>query len=211
MRGPYLIPGYMSANQVHMVKNLASAKDGRLSSHSWINQPLLTAPSARQGQALFDANCAVCHTIGGINDITRRLSDRTLEGVNAIISITDKMVPFMPPFPVRIQNGSSLSNICIICSLTAIIFVAMIFARQSLQDSALMPMRTISQTTLIFRAHDLDAYRTEALAQYQTKLDTVYDNGQTIYDNSCLSIDIGKLIMNLAPAPGLDSTIIFPL
>lgn len=98
VRGPYLIPGYMYANQIHMVENLASAKDGMLSSHTWTNQPLWVAPSARQGQALFDANCAVCHTIGGINDITRRLSGRTLEGVNAILSITDKMVPFMPPF-----------------------------------------------------------------------------------------------------------------
>ena len=79
----------------------------------------------------------------------------------------------------RFQNTATITA-------TVIIFVAMIFARQSLQDSALLPMRTLSQNTLISQAHALDAYHAKALAQYETKLDTVYDNGQTIYDNSCL-------------------------
>jgi len=98
VRGPYLIPGYMYANQVHMVRQLDSAHNPFMDDITWVNQPQFHAPSARDGQALFEANCAVCHTIGGINDITKRLAGRSLEGVNAIVSITDRMVPFMTPF-----------------------------------------------------------------------------------------------------------------
>lgn len=98
VRGPYLIPGYMYANQIHMVKNLQAEREGLLSEMTWINKNTAKAPSHLEGQALFDTNCGVCHTIGGINDITKRIEGRTLEGVNALISITDSMVPFMTPF-----------------------------------------------------------------------------------------------------------------
>lgn len=84
------------------------------------------------------------------------------------------------------QEPLSVFQATAIITTTAVIFVAMIFARQSLQDSALLPMRTVAQTALMSQAQTLDAYHTRALAQYQAKLNTVYDNGKTIYDNSCL-------------------------
>jgi cytochrome bd-type quinol oxidase subunit 1 len=103
VRGPYLLPGYMYANQVRMVRQQAASQQGRplLPSMNWVNAATDNAPDARTGRALFDANCGVCHTIGGINDITVRLQGRTLESVNALTSITESMVPFMTPF-----NGS---------------------------------------------------------------------------------------------------------
>jgi mono/diheme cytochrome c family protein len=108
VRGPYLLPGYMYANQTRMVRQEASSRENRplLGSVDWVNSTTDQAPAARAGRALFDANCGVCHTLGGINDITARLRGRTLESVNAITSITESMVPFMTPF-----NGSEAERL----------------------------------------------------------------------------------------------------
>ncbi len=98
VRGPYLIPGYMYANQVPLVNHLDAEHQGLLPSLRWLNTTQQAAPSAREGQALFAANCGACHTIGGVNDIKKRLAGRSLEGVNALVAITHSLVPFMPPF-----------------------------------------------------------------------------------------------------------------
>ncbi len=111
VRGPYLLPGYMYANQIPLVNNLAAEQEGTLPGLHWVREVRTdTAPAARSGQALFDANCAVCHTIGGVNDITQRIAGRTLEGVNAITSITESLVPFMTPFSGTEQERLTLST-----------------------------------------------------------------------------------------------------
>jgi mono/diheme cytochrome c family protein len=108
VRGPYLLPGYMYANQARMVRQEAAGREDRplLATLDWVNTTTDKAPDAEAGRALFDANCGVCHTIGGINDITVRLRGRTLESVNALTSITESMVPFMTPF-----NGSEAERL----------------------------------------------------------------------------------------------------
>ena len=62
------------------------------------------------GQALFAANCAVCHTDGGINDIRKRIAGRTLDGVNAITAITQNLAPFMTPFTGSEQERLLLAD-----------------------------------------------------------------------------------------------------
>jgi mono/diheme cytochrome c family protein len=100
VRGPYLLPGYMYANQIPLAETAAlqARQQGLLPRLPWINGQPGQPPAAVAGRALFDANCGVCHTIGGINDITTRIAGRTLEGVNAITSITQGLAPFMTPF-----------------------------------------------------------------------------------------------------------------
>jgi mono/diheme cytochrome c family protein len=100
VRGPYLLPGYMYANQLSLAETAAQAAQnaGLLPRLPWINDQGDQPPAAVAGRALFDANCGVCHTIGGINDIRQRLAGRTLEGVNAITAITQGLAPFMTPF-----------------------------------------------------------------------------------------------------------------
>jgi mono/diheme cytochrome c family protein len=100
VRGPYLLPGYMYANQIPLAETaaLAAGKEGLLPRMQWINDNGDTAPAAAAGRALFDANCGACHTIGGINDIRTRIAGRTLDGVNAITSVTQGLAPFMTPF-----------------------------------------------------------------------------------------------------------------
>ncbi|WP_461210488.1 c-type cytochrome [Desulfocurvus sp. DL9XJH121] len=110
VRGPYLIPGYMYANQVPLTRGLDAARTGLLPHLAWVAENHEPVAGARAGRALFDANCGVCHTIGGINDITARIQGRTLEGVNAITSITESMVPFMAPFSGTEQERLTMST-----------------------------------------------------------------------------------------------------
>lgn len=100
VRGPYLLPGYMFANQIPLAETaaLAAGKEGLLSRMQWINDAGEKSPAAVAGRAIFDANCGACHSIGGINDIKARIAGRTLEGVNAITAVTQGLAPFMTPF-----------------------------------------------------------------------------------------------------------------
>lgn len=100
VRGPYLMPGYMYANQILLTEHQALAATGQalLPRLRWVNDEGGLSPDAVAGQALFEANCAVCHTRGGINDISERLAGRTPDGIEAIVGITEQLAPFMTPF-----------------------------------------------------------------------------------------------------------------
>ena len=64
---------------------------------------------APAGHALFIANCGVCHTIGGLNDIRDRLLGRSQPAVNVLIRRTNEMVPFMPPFSGTPSESNTLA------------------------------------------------------------------------------------------------------
>lgn len=112
VRGPYLLPGYMYANQIPLVENQALDAKNRpfLPRIRWVNDNSDLSPDAVAGQALFAANCGVCHTEGGINDIRERIAGRTLDGVHAIIGITQELAPFMTPFTGSDQERLLLAN-----------------------------------------------------------------------------------------------------
>lgn len=100
VRGPYLLPGYMYANQVLLVEHqaLTATHKPLLPRLRWINDDNHGSADAVAGQALFAVNCGVCHTEGGINDIRERLIGRPVDSVDAIIGITEQLAPFMTPF-----------------------------------------------------------------------------------------------------------------
>lgn len=99
IRGPYLMPGYMYANQIPLTQSGYVAKHGFLAGAAWYQpQPPGLTPRAPAGHALFMANCGVCHTIGGLNDIRDRLKGRTQPSVGVMVRRTKQMVPFMPSF-----------------------------------------------------------------------------------------------------------------
>ena len=112
VRGPYLLPGYMYANQIPLVEHeaLAAGNGALLPGMRWINNDRGLPPEDLAGQALFAANCGVCHTEGGINDIRTRLAGRTLDGVNAIVGLTENLAPFMPPFSGSDQEGLQMAH-----------------------------------------------------------------------------------------------------
>ncbi len=100
VRGPYLLPGYMYANQLLLVQDAAlTDRDGPLLPDiRWLDGGRGLSRNELAGRTLFAANCGVCHTEGGLNDIRERLAGRPLDGVNAIIGLTQELGPFMTPF-----------------------------------------------------------------------------------------------------------------
>jgi mono/diheme cytochrome c family protein len=102
IRGPYIMPGYMFANQVLLSESPLFQQNGMLPAAYWYNAVQGTAAQPAsplsQGAYLFGQNCAVCHTIGGVNNIATRVKGRSQDGIYVIIAHTHQMVPFMPPF-----------------------------------------------------------------------------------------------------------------
>jgi mono/diheme cytochrome c family protein len=98
IRGPYLMPGYMYANQMLISETQLLEKNGTLKNDIWFNQAPGNQDATVQGAYLFARNCSTCHTIGGINDIAERVKGRTEDGIFVLLGHTSDMVPFMPPF-----------------------------------------------------------------------------------------------------------------
>lgn len=98
IRGPYLMPGYMYANQILLEEGPFLERDGSLKNSYWYNMAANSSDNISQGAYLFAQNCSACHTIGGINDIAKRVQGRTEDGIFVILGHTHDMVPFMPPF-----------------------------------------------------------------------------------------------------------------
>lgn len=110
-RGPYVIPGYMYANQVLLGEREFFREKGVLPNSYWFNAMNPNATPAAEGRYLFGQNCSVCHTIGGgVNDIGKRVAGRTADGVYVIIGHTQEMVPYMSPFSGSERERRVLAN-----------------------------------------------------------------------------------------------------
>jgi len=110
IRGPYLMPGYMYANQVLLEETPLFAKKGMLPYSYWYNATAKQNDSLGRGAYLFAQNCSACHTIGGINNIVDRVQGRTADGLYVIIGHTQDMVPFMPPFSGTDQERRTMAD-----------------------------------------------------------------------------------------------------
>jgi mono/diheme cytochrome c family protein len=98
IRGPYLMPGYMFTNQVLIEESPWLDHENILKHSFWYPPPGKPNDAVNQGAFLFSHNCSMCHTIGGINDIRKRVDGRTKDAIFVILGHTDEMIPFMPPF-----------------------------------------------------------------------------------------------------------------
>lgn len=110
IRGPYLMPGYMYANQVLLEETPLFAKKGMLPGSSWYSATAKQGDPVGQGAYLFAQNCSACHTVGGINDIVARVQGRTADGIYVILGHTQEMVPFMPPFSGTDQERRTMAD-----------------------------------------------------------------------------------------------------
>jgi mono/diheme cytochrome c family protein len=98
IRSPFLMPGYMYANQVLLAESPHLKKQGMLQQNYWFNATTSQPDLDQQGAYLFAQNCSACHTIGGINDIAQRVAGRPADGIYVILGHTHEMIPFMSPF-----------------------------------------------------------------------------------------------------------------
>jgi mono/diheme cytochrome c family protein len=110
VRGPYLIPGYMYANQILLQEDPFLDKEGTLENSYWYNMTTNSPDIISQGEYLFAQNCSMCHTIGGINDIKKKVKERPEDGIFVILGHTQEMVPFMPPFSGTEQEQRILAH-----------------------------------------------------------------------------------------------------
>lgn len=110
IRGPYLMPGYMYANQVLLEETPLFIKEGMLPRSYWYNATAGKADPVSRGAYLFAQNCAACHTIGGINSIVDRVQGRSVDGIYVILGHTQEMVPFMPPFSGTDQERRTMAD-----------------------------------------------------------------------------------------------------
>ena len=110
IRGPYLMPGYMYANQILLKESLFLDKEGTLKNSYWYNMTTKSPDIISQGVYLFARNCSMCHTIDGINDIKTKVRERPEDGIFVIVGHTHEMVPFMPPFSGTEQERRILSR-----------------------------------------------------------------------------------------------------
>jgi hypothetical protein len=110
IRGPYLMPGYMYANQILLKEKRLLDKEGALNNAYWYNITATDSNPVQEAAYLFALNCSACHTIGGMNDIKGRLRGRTEDGIFALLGHAGEMVPFMPPFCGSEQERRVLAN-----------------------------------------------------------------------------------------------------
>lgn len=103
IRGPYLMPGFMYANQLLVREGPYLAKKGLLKTSYWYG-------SDSAGAFLFQANCGSCHTLNGVNSITARVHGRSEDGINAMIGHTHEMIPWMAPFSGTGQERRTLAH-----------------------------------------------------------------------------------------------------
>jgi mono/diheme cytochrome c family protein len=97
IRGPFLVPGYMYANQVLLDETPYLEQAGGAGQSYWhAARPSSSRP--RRGELAFNRNCSACHTIDGVNGIAARVRGRSRDGIYVILGHTNEMIPFMPPF-----------------------------------------------------------------------------------------------------------------
>ncbi|MHB0940039.1 MAG: c-type cytochrome [Armatimonadota bacterium] len=105
IRGPYLTPGFMYANQVLVQEHPYLTEKGMLETSYWYQ-----AKPQPAGQFLFEANCGSCHTLQGTNSVLRAVRGRSEDGIYVIIGHTHEMVPWMTPFSGNERERRMLAN-----------------------------------------------------------------------------------------------------
>ena len=98
IRGPYLMPEYMYANGLLVAEQPLLAAEGVVAVSPWARHPAYAGADG-VGAYVFATACTTCHTVDGINAITRRVEGRSRDGLEVVLKHTHRMVSFMPPLP----------------------------------------------------------------------------------------------------------------
>jgi len=95
-RKPYVIAGYMYSNGVRVDEVERLDRDGLLTKARWAG--LGVAPGSRaMGEAVYRAQCLMCHTLNGPLAIRRYVEGQDAEGLAAFLEALRPGRPGMPP------------------------------------------------------------------------------------------------------------------
>jgi hypothetical protein len=101
-RKPYIIYGFMYANGVRVADVPYLNTDGVLKHATFIPaaERLITPENKiKAGRHLFLLECRFCHTVNGVNAITKRVQGLSEEAIfHRIGALNSRATPFMPPF-----------------------------------------------------------------------------------------------------------------
>lgn len=102
VRKPYIVYNYMYSNGVRVIDMPLLNRDGYLKNAVFVPEQYrkVTAENKlKAGEYLYQMQCRYCHTIGGVNAITARISGWDEETIyQRIGSLNSGATPFMPPF-----------------------------------------------------------------------------------------------------------------
>lgn len=86
-------------------------------------------------------------------------------------------------FKVQVKNTSLSSGFAF--PLFFLIVISMLLTRQFIQDRSLVPLTKELEANAVEYEKKLSNYTQTALENYQNDLNTVYDNGKTVFEKSC--------------------------
>ncbi|RMH06749.1 MAG: hypothetical protein D6704_06395 [Nitrospirae bacterium] len=99
IRRPFLIRDYLYSNAVRVDEVESINRTGILAHARWVPVRQVTPETVRQaGQAVFDVQCRICHTIHGFNGIAALTATWREETMYAFLGHMHEVKPFMPPF-----------------------------------------------------------------------------------------------------------------
>lgn len=102
VRKPYIIYGYMYAHGVREVDMAHLNKEGVLKYASFVPQQYRTITEENKvkvGEYLFKLECRVCHSVNGVNAITKKVRGLDETAIYYRIgTLNSPATPFMPPF-----------------------------------------------------------------------------------------------------------------
>jgi mono/diheme cytochrome c family protein len=117
IRKPYVIGYYMFSNGIRVGDVPYLLKSGVLANAAWTTTPVVTPQNQLEaGRNVFGLLCNRCHTIDGVNAITRRLA--TLypppaawdpAAIDAFLKSIHGARPYMPPFVGTPQERAALA------------------------------------------------------------------------------------------------------
>jgi mono/diheme cytochrome c family protein len=86
-------------------------------------------------------------------------------------------------FKALVKNAGLSSRLAF--TLVLLIIVFMLLTRQMIQDMSLLPLTRELESNAAVYEKSLKSYSQAALDNYKNDLNTVYDNGKTIFEKSC--------------------------
>jgi mono/diheme cytochrome c family protein/MFS family permease len=111
-RKPFIIYGYLNANQTYEKNAEQLQKHGILKNAKWTQHSSITSKNSLDaGHDLYLISCSGCHSVGGpMNDILHLTQKYTIAGLEALLTGQGKISTYMPRFYGTNQERNALAK-----------------------------------------------------------------------------------------------------